>query len=177
MGGVTARRRGFETVGDMARSIGITLAFVAVLVFLGARPNPEAVKVVDYTPQVRAAERTAAYDVLVPRGLPPRWRATSARLHVTDDRAVTELHIGFVTPSDAYAALEESNGPAGEFVTRETNRGLVDGTLEAAGRTWEKRYRPAKDQRSLVLRTAEVTVVVTGTASYDELARLAAALH
>ena len=62
-------------------------------------------------------------------------------------------------------------------MSRETNRGLVDGTLEVAGRSWEKRYRPAKEVRSLVLRDGGVTVVVTGTASYDELARLAVALR
>lgn len=173
---MAGRARGFETVGDMVRSLGLVVAVVAVLVFLGSRPNPEAVKVVDYQRQVQAAERVAPYDVLAPHGLPPRWRATSARLRVSEDRRVADLHIGFVTPSDAYAALEESNAPAAAFVAKETKQGVVDGTLAVAGRTWEKRRREAGDERSLVLRTADVTVVVTGTASYDELARLAASL-
>ncbi|MGE5763152.1 MAG: DUF4245 domain-containing protein [Mycobacterium leprae] len=174
---MAGRARGFETVGDMVRSMGLVVAAAAVLVFLGSRPNPEAVKVVDYQRQVQAAERVAPYDVLAPHGLPPRWRATSARLRVSDDQRVADLRIGFVTPSDAYAALKESNAPAAAFVARETKQGLVDGTLAVAGRTWEKRHREAGDGRSLVLRTADVTVVVTGTASYDELTRLAASLR
>src|SRR5262249_31705048 len=89
-------------------------------------------------------------------------------------------HLGFNTPSKEYAALEESNEApdgAGNFIDRMTSQGHPDGTLQVAGVTWARTFRPDKKQRSLVRRLPGLTLVVTGTASYEELAVLAGSLR
>jgi hypothetical protein len=121
----------------------------------------------------------APYVSWVPRGLPPRWRCTSSRLTTTP----VSWHVGYVTPADQYAALEQSDEtPPDQFISRMTN---VDptkpsnrkGIREVAGVPWEEYFRVDKKQYSLVRRLPGVTLVVSGTASYDELAVLAGSLQ
>lgn len=168
------RPRGFETVGDMVRSLGLVLVLVALFMLGLPRPHREAVTVVDYSLELAQARRAAPYPVLAPSGLSPRWRATSVRL--SGEGGATRWHLGFVTPDDEYAALEQSN-EGGDFEARMTAAGAPDGTSSVAGRGWERRLRTSKEQRSLVLRSGGVVTIVTGTASYAELEALAASLH
>lgn len=181
MAGQTAgRRRGRETVADMVRSLGLVLAIV-VVVFLIARPpasTSQRVRVIDYSSDVAQARAAAPYGVLAPAGLSTRWRATSSRAEVPSagTPGPVSLHIGFVTPADAYAAVAESNIEPTTFVADQTERAAPDGSEQVAGTTWERR-RAEGGALSLVLSGAGRTVVVTGTAGLDELHELAAALR
>jgi Protein of unknown function (DUF4245) len=121
------------------------------------------------------ARSDAPYPILAPVGLSDRWRATSARYEPHE--TATTWHLGFVTPQDAYAGVEQSDGVPRTFVEEMTNDGAPDGTTEIEGLTWERRLRESKAQRSLVLTQDNVTTVVTGTANWDELQDLAAALR
>jgi uncharacterized protein DUF4245 len=58
-----------------------------------------------------------------------------------------------------------------------TNRDRAVGSRQVAGATWAEYHREDKRQRSLVRLLPGVTLVVTGTASFDELAVLAASLR
>jgi hypothetical protein len=86
-------------------------------------------------------------------------------------------HLGYLTARDAYASLEQSDESPSAFVPRMANRDRPDGAQQVAGASWERYYRPDKKQSTLARRLPGVTLVVTGTASYDELATLAAALR
>lgn len=175
--GVAARRpRGGHTVADMVRSLAVVLAMVAAIVLLTPRQNLEAVKVIDYSQQLRAARTVAPYHVYAPVGLPSGWRATSVR-YQPDVAGAATWHLGFVTPSVQYAAVEQSNGPADPFIGAMTNWSQPQGALLVGQVPWEKRYRADKDQRALVRVSGSMTVVVTGTASWTELTELAAALR
>ena len=169
------RIRGFETLGDMVRSLAVVFLFVAFLLVLTPRRHFDAVKEIDYTAELRAARTSAPYDVLAPVGLPDRWRATSARLEREDD-AVT-WHLGFVTPQDEYAALAQSDGDPLDFLDRQTNSGTLLGSVEVDGVQWQRYYRQAKNARALVRTSGEALVVVAGTAQFAELQELAAALR
>jgi hypothetical protein len=152
------------------------LAGLAIL--LTPRRNQDAMPRVDYGSDLTGLVATAPYQVLAPEGLPPKWYPTSTRLTGHAGGPVS-WHLGFNTPSDEYAALEESNETpdgAGHFVDRMTSQGHPDGTAQIAGATWAKTFRPDKKQRSLVRRLPGVTIVLTGTASYGELAVLAGSL-
>ncbi len=120
------------------------------------------------------ARSDAPYQILAPEGLSERWRATSARYE--PDPGGTTWHLGFVTPQDAYAGLEQSDGRRTAFVDEMTNQGAPEGTTQIDGVTWERRLRPSRLQRSLVLEQGDVTTIVTGTASWDELQELASSL-
>src|SRR5664279_756799 len=168
---MAGRRRGRESVADMVRSLGLVLA-VVVVVFLIARPsasNSQRVRTVDYGPDVARAR---------PVGLGAGWRSTSSRVDAPapGTPGPVALHIGFVTPRDAYAALEESNAETDAFVADRTNGAAPRSSVVVGGRLWEQR-QATDATRALVQRGGGTTLVVTGTASVVELTELAAALR
>ena len=166
--------RALSTVRDMVISLSVVLAIVGFVVLFIPRPNTDAVRVVDYSTVLGQARSDAPYQILAPEGLSERWRATSARYE--PDPGGTTWHLGFVTPQDAYAGLEQSDGRRTAFVDEMTNQGAPEGTTQIDGVTWERRLRPSRLQRSLVLVQDDVTTIVTGTASWDELQELASSL-
>jgi len=164
----------------MVRSLGLVLA-VVVVVFLIARPsasNSQRVRTVDYGPDVARARAVAPYQVLAPVGLGAGWRSTSSRVDAPapGTPGPVALHIGFVTPRDAYAALEESNAETDAFVADRTTGAAPRGSVVVGGRLWEQR-QATDATRALVQRGGGATLVVTGTASVVELTELAAALR
>lgn len=153
---------------------GVVTLLVAVLVLLiTPRRNQDAVPRIDYRGDLGRLTAVAPFTVRAPAGLPPAWYPTSSRL--TRNGAVA-WHLGFLTPHGRYAALEESN-ERGDYLARMTSAGSPDGAMVLAGATWRRTLRADKDQRSLVLRPPGVTLVVTGTASYEELTTLAGSLR
>src|SRR4051794_12019348 len=97
--------RGQEVAADMVRSLGVVLLFVLVAGawFIFGRSRPDPVRAIDYQPELRAARAAAPYHVLAPVGLPPSWRATSARHAVGDGGSTLAFHLGLVTPRGRYA--------------------------------------------------------------------------
>ncbi len=172
-----------QTVSDMARSLGLVAACVFVLLLIGparsliAPTHRDQMPPVDYTEQVAAARQLAGPSVAGPAGLPAGWRATSARV-TGGGRTPVWLHIGFATPGQQYAAVEETSQPAHvAFATLLGSRTpSADGVVAVAGRDWQRR-RAANGELALVRSAGRVTVVVTGTADERELVVLAASLH
>jgi len=123
-----------------------------------------------------ALRLTAPYTSYAPQGLPSTWRPTSSRLDSDPKKPIT-WHLGYVTPAGEYAALEESNQkPASDFVEQITQATRSQGTRQVGTTSWAI-YDHAGQDRSLVRQADGVTLVVTGTATYDELAVLAASLQ
>ena len=74
---VSRRRRGFETLGDMARSLGVVLAVVALVVLITIRTKGQDIRVVDYGPTLAQAKIGAPFVLVAPEGLGASWQATS----------------------------------------------------------------------------------------------------
>ena len=171
-----ARRRGFETTGDMVRSLLLVLVLVFVVVALTVRPHPDSVvHRFDYSGVFDQAREQARYDVLAPIGLPDSWVPTSART----TRAGTGVtwHVGFVTPDDDYAALEQSDGSAATFVRQFAGGGKRAGSVVIGRATWRRVEGGDPEPRALVLERDHVTTVVAGNAGWSELEELAASLQ
>ena len=152
---------------------------VGLVILITPRRNENAMPRVDYRSDLAGLVAVAPYPVQAPQGLPPQWYPTSTRLSGHAGGPVS-WHLGFNTPRKEYAALEESNETpdgAGNFIDRMTSQGHPDGTAQVAGTTWARAFRPDKKQRSLVRRLPGLTLIVTGTASYEELATLAGSLR
>lgn len=166
-------------LGGFALAMGACLLLVLAIYVITPRSNKEVLPTVDYGSQLWAMRNDAPYTVYSPENLGPRWRPTSSRLTGLDSGGQKPVawHLGFVTPSDEYAALEQSNEKASEYVPRMTNSSKPIGTQQVNGVTWTKYHRKDKKANSLA-RTLPggVSLVVTGTASYAELAILAASL-
>jgi hypothetical protein len=164
------------SAGDMVRSLAVVLAVVAVVLLLNARDQSAVVQDLDFAGPLVQARQAAAYDVLGPVGLGADWRATSVRLP-REDGGLT-WHIGFVTPRDDYAGLEQSDGPSPrEFVDRFADDSRATGAVVIDGREWQRREGGDPEPRALVLRTDTSTVVIAGTARWSELEELAGSLE
>ncbi|WP_433477188.1 DUF4245 domain-containing protein [Spirillospora sp. CA-142024] len=167
-------------LGGFAMAMGACLLLVLAIYVITPRSNKEVLPTVDYGSQLWAMRNDAPFTVYAPEGLPARWRPTSSRVNGLDsggDEPVS-WHLGFVTPSDEYAALEQSNEKAPEYVPRMTNSSKPVGTQQVNGVTWTKYYRKDKKANSLARTLPDgLSLVVTGTASYQELAVLAGSLQ
>jgi hypothetical protein len=167
------RRR--QTVGDMVRSMALVLVLVgvAVVFYLAGRPDP-VVREVQYADALALARQTASYDVLAPDPLPDGWRATSARARTEGD--VTTWHLGLVTASGSYAAVEQSDGERRDVVDRFTEGARPSGTADVEGTTWRRLEGGEPEERALLRTMDGVTTLVAGGARWEELEELAASL-
>ncbi|NDU76306.1 DUF4245 family protein [Actinomadura sp. DSM 109109] len=160
-------------------AMGACLLIVLAIYVVTPRSNEEVLPTVDYGSQLWAMRTDAPYTVHAPEGLPPTWRPNSSRVHGLDAAGKDPVawHLGFVTPSDEYAALEQSNEKASQFVPRMANSSQPVGTQQVNGVTWTKYHRKDKKANTLARTLPDgVSLVVTGTASYTELAILAGSL-
>lgn len=155
------------------------LVVVGLVILITPGRNEGAMPRADYQSDLSGLTAIAPYQAQAPQGLPQKWLPTSTRLSGHAGGPIS-WHLGFYSPQKEYAALEESNetpdGP-GNFVDRMTSQGRPDGTAQIAGATWNREFRSDKKQRSLVRKLPGMTLIVTGTASYDELAVLAGSLR
>jgi hypothetical protein len=183
-GGVAAggRRRGFETVGDMLRSLAVVLVLVLGVSLLTLRSSSEQVRTVEYESELASARNAAPYPLYAPVGL-DGWRATSVRFEPGGDSGTpTVWHLGFYTPDERYAAIDESNGPAEDFLDDITQSAESTGATVTIGELAWVRYEGGgaagtdDETRGLVHDEEGFVVVVSGSAEWPELEELAAAL-
>ena len=167
----------------MVRSMGLVLVVVAVMILLTFRLSPrDPVQVIELGPEVAAARQTAPYTVLVPRGLSEQWRPVSASTRV--EGGATTWRIGWITPTEDFAALGQSDQSPAAFVDSFAVSAAASGEVLIDGERWARLGDSAAEERSLVRRAGgpsgdnaeAVTVIVTGTASFAELEELAASL-
>ncbi|MGK5498044.1 DUF4245 domain-containing protein [Streptomyces sp. URMC 125] len=167
--------KGRQTARDMVLSMLVILLGVGVVyLFIPHDDSLDPVRPITYDMELVTARRAAPYPIAAPVGLPETWRATSVRYRGQSDQGAV-WHLGFMDPDNEYAAVEQSDGEPERFVGEVTRGAEPTGrTRTVGGREWERYEGPTYD--ALVLKEAEVTTVVTGTAPLDSLARLAAAL-
>lgn len=163
----------------MVWSLAVVGVLVAFLVAVTYRAKPDPVRVIDPTQSIEAAQTLAPFEVVVPVGLPPTWRPTSARYERPEASSVPNAavwHIGFVTPTDAYAAVDQADGEPSVLL-----KALLPGARDAgpgvgAFSGWERWVDASGDRQAYVLAGPASTVVVHGTADDSELATLEASL-
>lgn len=162
-------------MGSLVLSLGVCVVAAALIyVFIPHDDSKEPpVKRVDYKVELLTARRAASYPVAAPTGLPGTWKATSVRY---DGAANEAWHLGFLDPEGQYVAVEQSKDTEPTFVD-EASQGAEETsrTQRIGDRTWQ-RYKGEKYD-ALVLKEKNATTVVTGTADFDQLAELAAALE
>jgi hypothetical protein len=129
---------------------------------------------IDTSPAVEAAQAAKAFPVALPAGLDTGWKTVSAAFG--DVAGGKALRLGYVSPDGDGVQLAETNAPAESFLPGElTAAAHPEGTVQIDGTAWQ-RYTTRPGERALVLLEPTRTTIVVGTASEDELRRLAAAL-
>ena len=134
---------------------------------------------VSYQGDLARLTRLAPYPVLAPQGLPESWPPVSSLLTVggANGTGTVTWHLGYMTPSETLASLEETNASPAEFIRRMTNSGTPEQPVTLAGTTWNASLTASRGQRSLYRTGAGVTLVITGNATWVDLRRLAASLR
>ncbi|GFM99114.1 hypothetical protein Sfulv_39250 [Streptomyces fulvorobeus] len=168
-----ASKRGKQTVRDMVLSMIVISAVAGVIyLFIPHDDTAAPVKAVDYRVELLTARRAAPYPVAAPDGLPKGWKPTSVSY---ERQADDSWHLGFLDPDGKYVAVEQSTAPVQKYVTQVSQRATDTGrTHEVAGEAWAHWKGPKYD--ALVLHQDGATTVVTGSASTQRLAQMAAAL-
>jgi hypothetical protein len=169
------RARGSRTVGDMIRSLLVVGGIVALLVLIVPRPSAVSQPPIDVPGTAQGAAADAQFPLAVPRGLPPDWKATSAQLLTSVDNVQT-WHVGYETSSAQYAALEQAKNVTTNWVRTNSGGGNAVGQQLVGGTTWTQLLHENRLQRTLLLTTGAMTVMVTGTASWEDLGKLAASI-
>lgn len=173
----TTKPRSAQTVRDLLLSMAVVGAFVAFLFLIVLRPTPDPVRVVDVTSAVAVAKISDAFPVSVPVGLPSGWRATSARFTPGPTPDTGNWFNGYVNPEGQFVAVAQQDYSIPDFIKDQTQGGTEDGTVVIAGQEWVRYVNSAKGERALVRTTPELTTVVVGTVSYEELAAFAGTLQ
>jgi hypothetical protein len=168
-----ASMRGKQTVRDMFLSmLAITAVAGVVYIFIPHDDKADPIQAVDYRVELATARRAAPYPVAAPSGLSKDWKPTSVSY---EGQAGAGWHLGFLDPDGKYVAVEQSTTPAKTYVPEVSQHAENTGrTHEVAGEEWQRWEGPKYD--ALVLHAEGVTTVVTGSASTERLAEMAAAL-
>ncbi|MBO8187552.1 DUF4245 domain-containing protein [Streptomyces sp. DW4-2] len=179
-GGVAAdKKRGAQAVRDMVISLAvILLAAWVIYLFVPHDDKKDPVKTVGYRVELASARRAAPYPVAAPEGLSKEWRATSVR-YAADSPKGSVWHLGFITPDNEYAAVEQSDEKRpsrfiddvtqGAEKTAKKQRVKGEEWTRYTGEKYDALVRTAKDGKSVT--------VVTGTANFRQLGELAEALR
>jgi hypothetical protein len=176
-----ARKRGSETIGDMARSMLVVLipvAFVAGLVGL-LRPSSETIRDVDWQPALESARAAADYDLVGPDEVPDGWTATRVAYETGTSAVDGVWRMNFVTDGGTYVGLVQRAGEAERVALRELPGMEPDGTSSVDALEWDRYVEQDDDDpdRALVQGRDDSVIVVLGSGDYVELEEFASWLR
>jgi hypothetical protein len=173
------QRAGRLTAANMLRSMGPLVVICLVIVgWTTLRQTPEdPVREVDPSNSVSLAAARADYPLLVPQGLDDDYRPTSARTDAGDageGDAVT-LEIGYLTPEHEFAGFVVSDDLRSAPLATVLDGAEEHGTVDVGGQSWTR--STTDDGETALSREIDgVTVLVSGSASEEELETVAAAV-
>ncbi|MEO3922862.1 DUF4245 domain-containing protein [Micromonosporaceae bacterium B7E4] len=173
---VPAAIRSQRSTKDMVISLLVLLVPIALVIGFGRVVlNADQPVVVDPTPAFQEARAANAFPVGEPTGLADGWRTVLAEFRREAGGAT--LRIGYIGPDGGGVQLVQSSLPADGLLRAElTREGRPQGTVEVAGRNWQ-RYTARPDESALVLLEPGRTVLVVGRASEGELRQIVASLR
>ncbi|WP_026245730.1 MULTISPECIES: DUF4245 domain-containing protein [unclassified Streptomyces] len=170
-----AGRNGKKTMGSLVLSLGVCVVAAGVIYVFVPHDDSEKTPVqrVDYRVELLSARRAASYPVAAPEGLSKSWKPTSVRYKGEANEA---WHLGFLDPEGQYVAVEQSTDKPARFID-DASQGAESTSRKQTinGERWQ-RYQGEKYD-ALVLKQKGATTVVTGTADFAQLTKMAEALR
>ena len=168
------------TAANMVRSLlPLVLGCLLVVGITALRQNPEdPVREVDPSTAERAVAQVASYQLLVPRGLSDGWRPTSVRTNAGQASAGDQvsLQIGWLTPAEEFAEYVVSDDAGTTALTDVLDHATAGGTQQVGGQSWQ-RLTTQRGETALTRTEGTATLLVTGSASEQELETLAGSLQ
>ena len=184
---MVTRATGGKSIRDLVLSM-LPLAAI-VLLFAGlagmcafspGRPETDraAAPTVNASAELARAAGSVPFPVREPR-VPADWQANSFGLRPVgeDMNGPRAVRVGWLLPAGGYLRLSQSDATELELVRLETQqrRPIAAGSVDLDGVTWV-RYSSVRDETALVADVAGVRLLVTGSASDQDLRSLAAAV-
>ncbi|MFI7695631.1 DUF4245 domain-containing protein [Nonomuraea sp. NPDC049655] len=170
-------RRFSQSFYGYAVALFVCLAGVGLFMLVAPQSREEHIPRLDYSITVANFGHGVPYQVWSPQKDPAGWVPNSNRIAKGENGAQV-LYLGYATAERQHAMFAQSDEkPAAEFANRMTGIAKPSGSQQVGGVTWERRFREDKNQRSLVRVLPDVTLVITGTADWPELAELAGLLQ
>jgi hypothetical protein len=174
-----AARRGLGNLRSMVISMVLIMVAVLAWVMMVPRVRDISQPAVDVTSVALLVRQETGWTISQPH-LPAGWKATNARFDSAAD-GVRTWHAGYLSPDGQYLSIDQTagTGATGNWISARTSNGQQEGTMSAAGRTWQKVSSRDVVQRSLVskgLEARDLTTVLSGTATYIQLGHFAEAL-
>jgi len=164
-----------QTVGDMVRSLAVVLGFVAIILIITLRPQPDPIKPVEVTPILTVARAQAGFPVLIAGAGASAYVPTSVRWEPTDATSPDPVwHIGYVTPGEQYVEISQTASISEKFIPNQTGKGAPRDPVEINGTTWQR--FESETRKSLVRIEPNLTTVVAGTLDWAGLQSVAAGL-
>ena len=171
-------RRGLGNLRSMVISMVVIMAAGLVWFAMVPRVREISQPAVDVTSVARQVRQETSWAISQPK-LPAGWKATNVRFAAAGDGLRT-WHAGYLSPEGNYVSIDQTVQATDVWVSAQTSNGRAEGTLFAGGATWQKLSSGGTVQRSLVSRASdaiEVSTVLSGTASYAQLAQFVEALE
>jgi hypothetical protein len=160
-----------------AVALFVCLAGAGLFLLVTPQSREEHIPQINYSITVANFSHSVPYQVWSPQKDPANWVPNSNKI-AKGASGADVLYLGYATAKRQHAMFVQSDEkPAAEFANRMTGIATASGTQQVGGVTWEKRFREDKKQHSLVRVLPDVTLVITGTADWPELAELAALLQ
>jgi Tfp pilus assembly protein PilV len=173
-----ASKRAFGNLRSMV--ISMVVMMVAVLAWVAMVPRVREISqpAVDVSSVAMQVRQESGWAISQPQ-LPAGWKATNARDTAAD--GVRTWHAGYLSPDGQYVSIDQTgvSGATESWILGRTSNGRAQGTLSAAGRTWQKVSSPDIVQRSLVSKgsgAGGLITILSGTASYTQLDQFAQTL-
>lgn len=182
--GVAERRK--PTARDLVLSLLVLIIPIVAIIWLqdSGQPDEPDVKTVAWRQVADHARQQASFSVLAPPKLDNGWRATRANWtreghrNPAGDRSVrNQWQLGVLTADDVYIELDQGDKHPGDMIDSATRDAAPDGSTTLDGTRWRQMVTDDGRTRALVHPTRDVTTVITGDTSYDQLRSFAESLR
>lgn len=178
----TSRLR--TTARDMVISLAVIAVPIAVVLAIEPSKSGNPVHPLDaatFQTTLSAARAAEPFTVVQPTGLPATWKLTSAYYNPPGS-GPGDWHAGYLTPSGAYASLEQTTEPFTGFLSDQHSDASPDTAVQITGATpnvWQHYTgtKPTGLRTLLYAQNGKSTVIVAGSAPLAELEQLAASLR
>ena len=128
------------------------------------------------------AQSQGSWPILIPDnvadGTPAGYQLTQARFEAESygKPGTSRWYLGYKTPAEKYVSLWQSDGNQKKIIAAAANNGPCSGQMKIAGEIWFMCLQKKPLARALYHSFGTNTAVVSGTASFAELAKFVSGL-
>jgi len=173
--------RDSKTIRNLWVAVGVTVAIVALMVFIVPRDDSSRLQSVDYRSVAVSAQRTLPVPLAVPE-LPDTWSSNVAEIRTASLDGVTSWFIGLITPSKQFLSITQAVDANPSWLVNEMQQTIPTGTVTIDGVDWIVYDNRDSDrdvgnvEYALTTESGRSTFIVAGTATPDEARALASTI-